>query len=673
MAQGRIKTEIRKLFTPVNIGTLRLANRIVMPAIHLSYTPEGFVTDKLIDFYVERAAGGVGLIIVGGCPVDEYGGGGFMIGLSDDKFIPGLSKLTRAVHRLGVPLAAQLYHAGRYSLSAHIGRQPVAPSAVRSSLTRETPQEMTLEDITRTTGNFARAARRAKESGFDAVEISGSAGYLLSQFLSPITNLRQDEYGASFQNRMRFALEVVEAVRGEVGSDYPIIFRVAGNDFMEGGNTNREARLLAQELEKAGVDAINVTGGWHETRVPQITMAVPRGAFSYLAQGIKQAVSIPVISSNRYSDPLLADRMLRQGVADLIAMGRPLIADPELPRKAKEGRLDEILHCVACNQGCFDHIFALQPVACLMNPRAGQEGKYHLEPATTPKRVMVVGGGPAGMKAAITAASRGHQVTLFEKSEHLGGQLNLAAASPGREELETAVLSLCSQLAKEGVEVKLGHEATADLILAADVDAVVIATGAKPMAPEIPGVDGGHVVQAWDVLADKVRVGEKAIVLGGGAVGCLAAVYLAQMGTIDAPTLRFLVQYRAEAWETLEELVTRGVKEVTLVEMMPKLGKDIGFTTRWTVLQNLRRYGVETVVNAVAKKISPQGVVVIVQDEEILIEGDTVVLATGVQPDNTLYKELKDHVGELHLIGDAKSPRKAYDGIHEGFRVGMGI
>ncbi len=652
---------------------MRLANRIVMPAIHLSYTPKGLVTDKLLDFYAERAAGGVGLIVVGGCPVDEYGGGEFMIGLSDDKFIPGLMKLTEAVHEHGVPLAAQLYHAGRYSLSAHIGRQAVAPSAVKSSLTRETPREMTLGDIKRTMSNFAEAARRAKEAGFDAVEISGSAGYLLSQFLSPVTNLRQDRYSGSLESRMRFALEVVEAVREAVGSDYPIIFRVAGNDFVEGGNTNREARLLAQELEEATVDAINVTGGWHETRVPQITMAVPRGAFSYLARGIKQVVKIPVISSNRYSDPLLADRMLRQGVADLIAMGRPLIADPELPRKAKEGRLDEIVRCLACNQGCFDHIFSLQTVACLVNPRAGHEGEYKLERVAKPKNVLVVGGGPAGMEAALTAAARGHRVTLLEKDERLGGQLNVAAVPPGRGELKTAVLSLCSRLEKEGVEVKLGQEATADLVLAADADVVVIAMGAKPIVPEIPGVDCEHVVQGWDVLADEVDVAEKVIVLGGGAVGCLVALYLAQMGTIDAPTLRFLVQNRAETWETLEELVTTGIKRVTLVEMMPKLGKDIGFTTRWTVLQDLRRYGVETVVNAAAKQITPQGILVVVEGKERLIEGDTVVLAAGVSPEDGLYEELKDHVGELYLIGDAKSPRKAYDAIHEGFKVGMAI
>jgi 2,4-dienoyl-CoA reductase (NADPH2) len=673
LGQGIEATKLRRLFTSITIGNLRLANRIVMPAIHLFYTPQGFVTDTLIDFYGARAAGGVGLIIVGGCPVDEYGGGPFMVGLSDDKYVPGLTRLAQAVHEQGVPLAAQLYHAGRYSLSALIGRQPVAPSAVESRLTRETPREMTTEDIHRTLDSFASAASRAKRAGFDAVEISASAGYLLSQFLSPLTNLRGDDYGGDLESRMRFPLEVVRAVREAVGLDYPVIVRIAGNDFVKGGNTTREARAFAQELDGAGVDAINVTGGWHETRVPQITMAVPRGAFSYLAGRVKQAVNVPVISSNRYSDPSLADRALRQGAADLIAIGRPLIADPELPRKAREGRLDEIVHCVACNQGCFDHVFSLEPVACLVNPRAGQEGKYDLQRAASPKKVVVVGGGPAGMEAAITASRRGHRVTLFEEHGRLGGQLNLASIAPGREELATLVLSLRGQLDRGGVEIKLAHRATSSLILEYDPDAVVVATGGEPTIPEIPGVESEHVVQAWDVLADRADVGQKAVVLGGGATGCLVALYVAQMGTIDAPALRFLVENKAESWETLEELVTRGVKDATLVEMLPKLGKDIGLTTRWTVLQDLRRYGVETIVNASVKQILPQGVMVVVDEHERLLGADTIILATGVAPQNSLYEELKGRVEDLHLIGDARVPRKAYDAVHEGFEVAMGL
>lgn len=644
-----------------------------MPALHLGYTPKGFVTDTLLDFYAQRAAGAVGLIIVGGCPVDEHGGGPSMVGLSEEKFVPGLKRLTQAIHEHGVPIAAQLYHAGRYSLSEHIGRQPVAPSSVKSALTRETPREMTEDDIQQTIASFSSSAARAKEVGFDAVEISASAGYLLSQFLSPLTNRRQDEYGGSPRNRERFPLEVVRAVRKAVGPDYPVIVRIAGNDFMDGGNSNREARLFAQHLEKAGVDAINVTGGWHETRVPQITMAVPRGAFAYLARRIRQVVTVPVISSNRYSDPVLADRTLRQGSADLIAMGRPLIADPELPRKALEGRLDEIMHCVACNQGCFDHIFALQPVACLVNPRAGREAKYRAGVATKSKRAVVVGGGPAGMQAAIIAASNGHEVTLLEKDHRLGGQLNLASAAPGREELATLVLSLCSQLRRRGVKVTLGQEATPELVLASHPDAVVVATGAEPIVPAIPGTDSEHVVQAWDVLADRVDTGEKVVVLGGGATGCLVALYLAQMAITDCPTLRFLVQNRAETWGTLEELVTKGIKEVTLVEMLPKLGKDIGLSTRWTVLQDLRRYGVEAVVSAKVEQITHYGIVVIVDGQERLLEADTVVLASGVSPNNTLYEALKARVSELYLIGDAKFPRKAFDAMHDGFEVGMAI
>ena len=673
MAERVESSPLRKLFEPVSIARLRLANRIVMPAIHLSYTPQGFVTDGLVAFYAARAAGGVGLIIAGGCPVDELGGGQYMIGLSREEFLPGLRRLTETVHQQGAPIAAQLYHAGRYSLSAEIGQQPVAPSPIASPLTRETPREMTKEDIELTVGNFAAAAARAKQAGFDAVEISASAGYLISQFLSPITNVRQDEYGGNFENRTRFALEVVHAVREVVGPDYPILVRIAGNDFVEGSNTNREAVRFAQALEKATADAIDVTGGWHETRVPQITMTVPRGAFAYLAQGVKQSVRIPVISSNRYSDPMLAEKMLRHGVTDLIAMGRPLIADPELPNKAMQGRLDEINTCVACNQGCFDSIFARQPVACMVNPRAGREGQHYPEPVEKHKRVTIVGGGPGGMQAAISAASRGHEVTLLERAGHLGGQLNLAAIPEGREELSNLVVSLGSALSREGVDVRLGLEATPEAVLATRPDTVVVATGAEPVIPGIPGTDGQHVVQAWDVLSGIADVGDRVVVLGGGATGCLVSLYLAQMGTVDAATLRFLVQNQAERWETLEQLVQKGSKDVTLVEMLPKFGTDIGLTTRWTVLQDLRRFGVHMISDALAIRITPQGVDVVIGADESHIAGDTVVLAMGVTPLDDIYHSLQGRVKELYLIGDAREPRKAFDAIREGFETGMTI
>ncbi|HJX38619.1 MAG TPA: FAD-dependent oxidoreductase [Anaerolineae bacterium] len=660
----------RQLFTPIRIGSLELANRIVMPAIHLAYTPERLVTDRLVDFYQERAAGGVGLIIAGGCPVDEYGGGPSMIGIGRDGFVPGLTRLVDAVHREGVPIAAQLYHAGRYSLSAEIGRQALAPSALPSPLTRETPREMSREDIARTIGSFVAAARRAREAGFDAVEISGSAGYLLSQFLSPLTNQRDDKYGGSFENRMRFPLEVVQAVRGELGPEYPILVRIAGNDFVEGGNANPEAAVFAQRLEQAGVDAIDVTGGWHETPVPQITMGVPRGAFSYLARAVKAAVDIPVISSNRYNDPLLADSMLCSGAGDMIAMGRPLIADPQLPNKARQGRVADIQTCVACNQGCFDSIFLGQAVACLVNPRAGREARYRQPPPVESKQVVVVGGGPAGMQAAAAAASRGHRVTLLEREDRLGGQLNLAAVPPGREELQSLVRSLVNQLAKEGVEVQLGQEVTADLVLQASPGVVIVATGATPSAAEIPGADGHHVIRAWDVLAGRVDVGQRVVVLGGGATGCLVALDVARMGTIDAPTLKFLVQTRAESWETLERFTTTGTKHVTVLEALPKFGTDLGLTTRWTVLQELRRSKVSLVGEAPVRRITPAGVIALIGDQEQLFEADTVILATGVAAVRDLYNALLGHIDHLYLIGDAKEPRKAFDAVREGFETG---
>ncbi|MBE9547170.1 MAG: NADH:flavin oxidoreductase, partial [Proteobacteria bacterium] len=383
------------LFTPIDIGNLKLKNRIVMPAMHLNYTPDGEVTDKLIAFYEERAKGGAALIIVGGCAVDEYGGYLNMIGISDDRFIPGLKRLTDVVHRHGALIASQLFHGGRYIHSSFIGRSPVAPSPIASGLTREEPREMTIEDIKYTTDSFARAAERAKEAGFDAVEIIGSAGYLITQFLSPITNKRTDEYGGSFENRMRFGLEVAGAVRNAVGKDFTVLIRLGGNDFMPGGNTNREIRLFAAELEKCGIDAFDITGGWHESRVPQITMGVPRGGYTYLARGVKKVVSKPVISCNRINDPFLADKIIREGSADMAGFARGLIADPEMPNKARNGRLNEITPCIGCNQGCLDNVFVMKPIECMVNPRAGRElDAPPISKTETPKKVMVIGGGP---------------------------------------------------------------------------------------------------------------------------------------------------------------------------------------------------------------------------------------------------------------------------------------
>jgi len=662
------------LFSPIKISNMELRNRIVMTAMHLGYTPQGEVTDRLVGFYEPRAKGGVGLIIVGGCPIDEYGGMAGMIDLSQDKFIPGLKRLTEAIRAHGAKIAAQLYQAGRYAFSAMIGgRKPFSASAVRSRLTGETPRALELREIPAVQDKFAEAAARAKEAGFDAVEILGSAGYLICQFLSPLTNKRDDEYGGPLENRMRFGIEVVQKVRAAVGPDYPILFRIAGNDFMEGGHTNREARIFAAELEKAGVDLFNVTGGWHETRVPQLTMFVPRGAFVYLAEGIKSAVSVPVLASNRINDPSIGEEIIRNGEADLVTMARALIADPELPNKAASGKRHLIYHCVACNQGCFDNIFQLKPVSCLVNPRAGRERELAIEPAAAKKKILVVGGGPAGMKAACTAAERGHRVVLVEKAKRLGGQIPLNSHIPGRKEMLLIGRDLENNLRELGVEIRLGREANKEIIKEIQPDTVILATGARPIQPDIPGVKRRNVVQAWDVLAGIKGVGKRVVIVGGNAVGLETALYLADIGTLSPEVLHFLLVNKAEAMDFIHERLNRGCKSVTVVEMTGKAGQDIGLSTRWTVLAELRRLGVTIMTNTRAVAITDEGLEIEKGEKREVIEADSVVLAVGSTAENSLANEIKDLVKELHVIGDAKQPRNALDAIREGLMVGLKV
>ncbi|MCG6880506.1 MAG: FAD-dependent oxidoreductase [Deltaproteobacteria bacterium] len=660
------------LFSPITIQNMTLKNRIVMTAMHLGYTPKGEVTDQLTDFYAERAQGGVGFIIVGGCPIDETGGMVGMIALQDDRFIPGLKRLTRSVKDHGAKIAAQLYQAGRYTHSAMIGGQkPISASAVRSRLTGETPRALTLEEIPEVQDKFAEAAVRARNAGFDAVEILGSAGYLISQFLSPITNLRKDDYGGSFENRMRFGLETITKVRNAMGSDYPILLRIAGNDFMEGGNTNLEARQFAAAAEKAGVDLFDVTGGWHETRVPQLTMGVPRKAYVYLARGIRSVLSVPVISSNRINDPEAAEEVLRSGGADLVTMARGLLADPELPNKARSGKSRLIYHCVACNQGCFDSIFQGRPATCMVNPRAGREAELKITPAPNPRKIVVVGGGPAGMALACTAKERGHHVVLMEKSDRLGGQILLNHLIPGRGELQTAAIDLIHNLHEKRVETLLEETATADNIVAMAPDVVVVAAGAQPVKPDVSGIDGDNVIQAWELLEKNVETGEKVVILGGNAVGLETALFLANQGTLSPEVLHFLMANRAETYETLMELLDKGNKQVTVVEMTRKAGADVGVSTRWTLMGELKRLGVKILTQTKAVGITAEGLEVEDAQGSDFIAADTVVLAAGSQSEDGLANALQGRVSEVHVIGDAKKPRNILTAIREGFQLGL--
>lgn len=666
--------EFPNLFSPITINTLELRNRIVMTAMHLGYTPEGFVTDRLVDFYRERAMGGVGLIIVGGCPIDDNSSMIGMISMDHDRYIPRLKILTRAVKSEGAKIAAQLYQAGRYVHSSAIGgRKAISASAVRSKFTGETPRALSLEEIPIIQDRFAEAAIRAKESGFDAVEILGSAGYLISQFLSPITNRRNDKYGGTFENRMRFGLEIAEKVRKAVGKDYTVIIRLAGNDFMEGGNTNQEARIFASELEKKGTDLFDITGGWHETRVPQLTMAVPHANYVYLAQGIRSAVSVPVLSSNRINDPCIGEQILRNGSADLVTMARALIADPDMPNKTKNGKNNTVYHCIGCNQGCFDMIFMGNPVTCTVNPRAGIEKDTEIIPAVKKKTVLVIGGGPAGMKAACTAAERGHRVILADENKQLGGQLLLNRVIPGRGEMVTIAEDLIKNLTFLHVDILHEKKVDGAFVKELSPDAIIIATGAVPIIPDIERITDKRVISAWDLLSGRGKIGKRVVVVGGNAVGLEIAIYLANIGTISPETLHFLAINKAETWDTLEALIKKGIKEVTVVEMLTKYGRDIGVSTRWTVLDEVKRLGVRIIAGARAIAVRQEGLEIEKGEKRKIIPADTIVIAAGVKPENHLEEELKGLAKDIYVIGDAAEPRKAIDAIREGFMAGLKI
>ncbi len=672
---------LKYLFQPIQIGNIQIKNRVSMPAMHLHYVADGFVTDQLIQFYHARAQGGAGMIIVGGCAIDDIGAGPGFIGLDDDKYLPGLNKLTKTLTQNNTIALAQLYHAGKYAPSHHIGGQKaVSSSAKRSKLTGEMPQELDKAGIEKIQEAFASAAARAQKAGFHGVEIIGSAGYLICQFLSEAANSRKDEYGGSMENRMRFGIETIEKVRAKVDKNFLVQVRLSGNDFVKNGNTNQEWQIIAQAFEKAGTDVFNVTGGWHETKVPQITMGVPHGAFIYLASGIKSQVSVPVIASNRINDPVLADEIIRLGLADMVNFGRPLIADPDMPRKALNGQLDLIDQCIACNQGCFDSVFMEKPVECLVNPMVSREKDIRITKADTVKNVVVIGGGVGGMKAALTANKRGHNVTLYEQRQ-LGGQMDIVAASPDRHEFATLSKNLTSQINASNINVIMDRASISEIQDAAP-DEIILATGGKEIKPNIPGIDLPHVHSAWSVLRNEPSIGQNIVIIGGGAVGCETALTLAHIGTIDGDTARFLIENEAEDLETIQKLIMRGPKQITIVEMLDKMGKDIGITTRWTILQDLKRHKVQMVTKATVKEIRPDSVIYSLStdkagatNETFSLNADTVIYAVGTKSDNELLQSLqavaldisKNKACRVHVIGDAHKPRKAMDAVHEGF------
>ncbi|MCB2147640.1 MAG: FAD-dependent oxidoreductase [Deltaproteobacteria bacterium] len=658
----------RYLFSPITINRLEIKNRIAYPSLGLLYSYDSKLNDRYYHFFRERARGGAGIVTVGPVGVDFLGSGILALSIAGDEAIPDFSTVAAIIKEEGARAWIQLFHAGAYSHPFLIdGKDPIAPSAVYSKYSKATPREMTIEEIHQVQEAFAAAARRAVAAGFDGVEIIGSAGYLITQFLSPLKNRRTDPYGGSFENRLRFPTELIAKVRNAVGPDVPLTIRMAGNDFVPGSNTDTETPKIAAAYQAAGVDAINVTGGWHESRVPQLPMELPRTAYAFLALTIKNAVSVPVMASNRIASPDDAERILRDGYADMVNLGRVLIADPQWPAKAFDGRADEIRPCVACSQGCTDEIFSGRPVYCVGNPRAGFEAERKMLPADSPKAIMVVGAGAAGLEAAVTAAQRGHRVEIFDRDSDIGGQLWIAGAPPHKHELLEFIRYYRAMVNRYRIPLHLNTVVDMDLIRENAPDHVIVAEGARALIPPIPGAEDPEVLNAWQVLKENPILGKQVAVIGGGAVGLETALFVAAKGTLTPEVLHFLMAFDAIPPERLKELMFAGTSSVTVFEMLDKAGRDVGKSTRWILMDRLKRYGVE--IKTGATVLSIDGSEVIWEQDGKRQSGrfDSVVLASGSRSENHLAKTLADAGISHTVVGDGIRPGKLSDAIHGGF------
>ena len=629
---------------------MELKNRIVMSPMDTNFaSPDGVVTERLTSYYSQRAKGGVGLIIVEATSPDCPRGNGFACELciDSDRFIPGLNTLAEVIQDEGAKCAIQLEHAGRQTNRRITGGiQPVSSSNFRcpNGGYARALDEYEIEAIVEA---FANAAYRAKRAGFDAVEMQGAHGYLIAQFLSPYVNKRTDSYGGDFEGRMRFALKIVERTRRKVGEDFPIIFRLSGDEYVEGGLSINDVKLIARKLEENGVDALDVSAGVYESRPYMIPpMALPKGCNVHLAEEIKKVTNIPIITVGRINDPILAEKILKEGKADLIAMGRALLADPELPRKAAEGKLDDIRKCVGCLRGCSERLLHQKSISCAVNARVGKEREYKIMETADPRKILVIGGGPAGMEAARIAGLRGHKVILQERLDELGGQLILAAKAPYKEEVENLKSYLVHQLHKLDVEIQLGTEATPQTIEKVKPDIIIMATGARPIIPRIPGVNRRNVVTAWDVLREEAEVKSKVLVIGGGMVGCETAEFLANKG-----------------------------HDVSIVEMLDQIAYNVELRTRWLMMERFAEYPIKTMTGSKAVKIIDDGIVTIDKNSrQHLLKSDSVVLALGARPNNELANKLKEkNIKKIRLVGDCLKARFILDAINEGFHTGLKI
>lgn len=640
------------LFSPIKMKNVSLRNRVVLPPMNTNLAEaDGSVSEKFKRYYVERGKGGTALLIVSSAYIDPAAKkrAGALL-LHEDRFIPKLKELTDAIHATGAKVLQQLNHNGRLltsskELKTAVTSRSVGPSAIPHLSTGEVPKVLTVEEIKDLIEKFGQAARRAKEAGFDGVELHGTHGYLINQFFSVYSNRRTDEYGGHLENRVRFPLEVYHRVRELTGNDFLISYRVNAREFAPIETSLEDVIKLCQRLEKEGVDLLHVSAGNSETPEMVLKMippgSIPRGCYADFAGAVKAKVRVPVIAVGRINTPEIGEQILREGKADLVATGRALIADPYWPEKAFRGELEKIRRCIGCNQGCMERLVQEGTVTCLYNPEVGREGE--MSSASKKKKVWVIGGGPGGMEAATIAASRGHEVELYEKEREVGGQCFLAEMPPGKEEFSAVRDFLIKELERQKVSLHRNEEVTAEKVIRGQPDVAILATGSLPLIPEIPGIDGKNVVTAWDVLRGK-RVGKNVIVAGGGLVGAETALFLSKKG-----------------------------KRVTLIEMLEEIAQDAGPLNRARLRETLKETGIEVKCKTQLLRIGKKEVTVRGETGEYEIPTKSVVLALGAKSQNSLLQKLEGKVSEVYSIGDCVSPRKMIDAIHEAYDVASKI
>jgi len=658
------------LLSPIDLGPFTVPNRALMGSMHTGLEETEGGMERLAAFYRARVEGGAGLIVTGGFSPDDVGGiFGHAATLKSESDADRHHVITASVHDAGGRILAQILHAGRYSYHDN----SVAPSAIRSPINSQTPRELTERDIEGTINAYVNAAQMARKAGYDGVEIMGSEGYLINQFIVRHTNHRTDSWGGDYTNRVRFPLEIVRRTREATGPDFCIIYRLSMLDLVADGSTWEETVYLAKEIEKAGANVINTGIGWHEARIPTIAQAVPRGGYSWVTAKMMGEISIPLITTNRINTPDVAEQIIANHQADMVSMARPFLADPDFIRKAADGQPDRINTCIACNQACLDHIFQGQYATCLVNPRAGNETLLSWQPAETAKRIAVVGAGPAGMAAASVAGERGHDVTLFEAADRIGGQFNLAREVPGKEEFSETLRYFSGELERHGVKIKLNTQAGADDLIAGEFDEVILASGITPRTPDIEGLNHSSVISYIDILTGTKTAGENVIIIGGGGIAFDVALYLLEGNSkshLDADTFR-------QTWG-IDEEPHRDLPErcITMLQRTPGgMGKRLGKTTGWVHRLIVKRHNVKQMGGVTYEKIDDAGLHIEFGGTPQVIVSDTIILCAGQLSNDELLLPLQNAGIPVHLIGGAKlagelDAKRAFD---EGTRLAASL